>query len=182
MAVGILKAQLMDEEAMKRALNRMAHEMIEQIEPLDSLMLVGIRRRGLPLARRLAERIAAFEGVDVPVGEVDITLYRDDLSRLSDAPRVQGSLLPEPVTGKCIVLVDDVIYTGRTARAAMEAIMDAGRPERICLAVLVDRGHRELPIRPDFVGKNVPTARTERIGVSVHEIDGADMVALYDRG
>ena len=174
------KATLIDADGMNRALKRMAHEIIEQVEPLDRLMLVGIRRRGIPLAHRLSALIGQYEGVHVPVGEADITLYRDDLTHLSDQPKVSGTVLPESVTGRNVVLVDDVIYTGRTARAAMEAIMDQGRAERICLAVLIDRGHRELPIRPDFVGKNIPTSRTERVHVQVQEIDGTDAVVLYD--
>ena len=177
---GRLKAHLMDSAAMHRAVTRMAHEIIEQLEPLENVMLVGIRRRGIPLANRLAETIARCEGVRVPVGEVDITLYRDDLTRIADQPNVSGSQLPMDVTGKTVVLVDDVIYTGRTARAAMEAVLAQGRAERITLAVLIDRGHRELPIRPDFVGKNIPTSRTERVGVRVTEIDGEDSVALYE--
>ncbi len=177
---GRLKAHLMDSAAMHRAVTRMAHEIIEQLEPLENVMLVGIRRRGIPLANRLAETIAHCEGIRVPVGEVDITLYRDDLTRIADQPNVSGSQLPMDVTGKTVVLVDDVIYTGRTARAAMEAVLAQGRAERITLAVLIDRGHRELPIRPDFVGKNIPTSRTERVGVRVTEIDGEDSVALYE--
>ena len=176
---GQLKAQLMDSAAMQRAVNRMAHEIIERLEPLENVLLVGIRRRGVPLARRLADTISRYEGVTVPVGEVDITLYRDDLTRIADQPRVGGASLPEDVTGRTVVLVDDVVYTGRTARAAMEAILAQGRAQRILLAVLIDRGHRELPIRADFVGKNIPTSHTERVGVRVTEIDGDDGVALY---
>ncbi len=179
MAGGIPKAQLMDGDTMQRVLTRMAHEMMERLAPLDDVVLVGIRRRGVPLAQRLSGIIQQTEGVQVPVGELDITLYRDDLTRLYDQPKVASTALPVDVAGKTVVLVDDVIYTGRTARAAMDAIMDQGRAARIRLAVLIDRGHRELPIRADFVGKNVPTAQTERIGVQVMEIDGGDGVALY---
>ena len=160
-----LKAKLMDAPAMQRALSRMAHEILEQLDPPESIVLVGIKRRGVPLAQRLAALIERFEGVRVPVGELDITLYRDDLTTLYDQPQLKGASLPVDINGKLVVLVDDVIYTGRTVRAALDA--------------LVDRGHRELPIRADFVGKNVPTAHSERIAVRVTEIDGEDSVALY---
>lgn len=173
------KAQILDESAMNRALKRMAHEMIEQLDPLSSVMLIGIRRRGIPIAERLAAFIEQYEGTRIPVGEVDISMYRDDLTEISDQPRVSATSLPQNVTGKIIVLVDDVLFTGRTARAAMEAIMDLGRPSAVRLAVLIDRGHRELPIRPDYVGKNIPTSRMERVRVRMREIDGEDRVALY---
>ncbi len=174
------KAQIMDGPAMNRALARISHEMIEQIDNLENAVLVGIRRRGIPLARRLSALVSRYEHLDLPVGEVDISMYRDDLTRLSDGPRVKGAEIPVSVTGRTVILVDDVLYTGRTARAAMEAVMDAGRPAAIRLAVLIDRGHRELPIRPDYVGKNIPTSHHERVGVHVTEIDGDDMVALYE--
>lgn len=177
---GIPKAYLMDGETMQRVLTRMAHQIMEQ-EDVGDLLMVGIRSRGVPLAHRLADVIEKVEGVHVPVGELDITMYRDDMSRIGEHPEVSGTVLPETMTGRTVILVDDVLYTGRTVRAAMEAIMDRGRASRIRLAVLIDRGHRELPIRPDFVGKNVPTAKTERVGVQVEEIDGGDGVALYDR-
>lgn len=177
---GIPKAYLMDGETMQRVLTRMAHQIMEQ-EDVGDLLMVGIRSRGVPLAHRLASVIEKVEGVHVPVGELDITMYRDDMSRIGEHPEVSGTVLPETMTGRTVILVDDVLYTGRTVRAAMEAIMDRGRASRIRLAVLIDRGHRELPIRPDFVGKNVPTAKTERVGVQVEEIDGGDGVALYDR-
>lgn len=180
MAVGFPKAQLMDGDTIQRTLTRMAHELIEQLDPLDNVMLVGVKRRGVPLAQRLAAIIEKHAGVRVPVGELDISLYRDDLTRISEQPQVAQTVLPCEVTGRTIVLVDDVLYTGRTVRAAMDALMDAGRPAKIRLAVLIDRGHRELPIRPDFVGKNVPTAQNERVGVQVAEIDGGDGVALYN--
>ena len=179
---GIPKAQLMDSETMARVLTRMAHEIMERAGDLQDLILVGIRRRGVPLAQRLADVIEKVEGVRVPVGELDITLYRDDLSKLYDQPKVNHSKLDMPITGKTIILVDDVLYTGRTARAAMDAVMDQGRPAKIRLAVLIDRGHRELPIRADYVGKNVPTAQSEKIGVQMMEVDGGDGVALYDAG
>lgn len=177
MAGGIPKARLMDGETMQRVLTRMAHEMMEQLEPLTDVVLVGIRRRGVPLAHRLADIIEKYESVRVPVVEVDIAQYRDDLAE--DRQQAAPVALPLDVTGRTVVLVDDVLCTGRTVRAAMEAILSQGRASRIRLAVLIDRGHRELPIRPDYVGKNVPTSQQERIGVQVEEIDGGDGVALY---
>ena len=178
MAGGIPKAQLMNGESIQRALTRMAHEIMEQLAPLDNVVLVGIRRRGVPLAQRLADIIEQYEHVKIPVGEVDIAMYRDDLSNRE--VKVERQILPVDVTGRTVVLVDDVLHTGRTVRAAMDAILDQGRAAKIRLAVLIDRGHRELPIRPDYVGKNVPTAQTERIGVQLEEIDGGDGVALYN--
>ena len=178
MAGGIPKAQLMNGEGIQRALTRMAHEIMEQLAPLDNVVLVGIRRRGVPLAQRLADIIEQYEHVKIPVGEVDIAMYRDDLSNRE--VKVERQILPVDVTGRTVVLVDDVLHTGRTVRAAMDAILDQGRAAKIRLAVLIDRGHRELPIRPDYGGKNVPTAQTERIGVQLEEIDGGDGVALYN--
>ncbi len=178
MAGGIPKAQLMNGEGIQRALTRMAHEIMEQLAPLDNVVLVGIRRRGVPLAQRLADIIEQYEHVKIPVGEVDIAMYRDDLSHRE--VKVERQILPVDVTGRTVVLVDDVLHTGRTVRAAMDAILDQGRAAKIRLAVLIDRGHRELPIRPDYVGKNVPTAQSERIGVQLEEIDGGDGVALYN--
>ncbi len=178
MAGGIPKAQLMNGEGIARALTRMAHEIMEQLAPLDNVVLVGIRRRGVPLAQRLADIIEQYEHVKIPVGEVDIAMYRDDLSHRE--VKVERQILPVDVTGRTVVLVDDVLHTGRTVRAAMDAILDQGRAAKIRLAVLIDRGHRELPIRPDYVGKNVPTAQSERIGVQLEEIDGGDGVALYN--
>ncbi len=177
---GMPKAQLMAGDAMNRALIRMAHEMMEQLDPIQEVVFVGIRRRGVPLAQRLADIIARYEDVSLPVGEVDIAMYRDDRDPSEVRISVQEKNLPVDVTGKIVVLVDDVLHTGRTVRAAMDAILDQGRPAKIRLAVLIDRGHRELPIRPDYVGKNVPTAQSERVGVQVAEIDGGDGVALYD--
>ena len=179
MGYGIPKAQLMAGDAMNRALTRMAHEMMEQLE-LNNMVFVGIRRRGVPLAQRLADIIERYEHVKCPVGEVDIAMYRDDRDPSQVSIRVQEQKLPVDVTGRTVVLVDDVLHTGRTVRAAMDAILAQGRAARICLAVLIDRGHPELPIRADFVGKNVPTAQNERIGVMMQEIDGGDGVALYD--
>ena len=177
MAGGIPKAQLMNGEGIQRALTRMAHEIMEQLAPLDNVVLVGIRRRGVPLAQRLADIIEQYEHVKIPVGEVDIAMYRDDLSNRE--VKVERQILPVDVTGRTVVLVDDVLHTGRTVRAAMDAILDQGRAAKIRLAVLIDRGHRELPIRPDYVGKNVPTASSELIAVKVVEFDGENRVALY---
>ena len=175
---GIPKAQLMDSETMARVLTRMAHEIMERAGDLQDLILVGIRRRGVPLAERIGQLIEQAEG-PVPVGTLDITFYRDDLSLLSEHPQLKGTDVPADVNGKNIVLIDDVLYTGRTARAAMEAVMDMGRANSIQLAVLIDRGHRELPIRADYVGKNVPTSRQEMVRVCVKEFDGVESVELY---
>jgi len=174
------KARIMDEEAMRRAITRIAHEILEKNKGVEGLVLVGIRRRGVPLAERLARQIEAIEGRRIPVGSLDITLYRDDLTLRSDHPVVHRTDVPFSVQGKKVVLVDDVLYTGRTVRAALDAIMDLGRPALIQLAVLVDRGHRELPIRADYVGKNVPTSRREIIHVKLKEIDGEDAVVIEE--
>jgi len=176
----VFKTRLLDAEAINRALTRIAHEIVEKNKGTSDLMLMGIITRGVPLARRIAAKIAQFEGVEIPVGSCDITLYRDDLSKVADQPVVGASVIPVDLTGKCVVMVDDVIYTGRTARAAMDAIMDQGRPRLIQLAVLVDRGHRELPIRPDYVGKNVPTSRREIVHVRLTETDQAEEVILVE--
>lgn len=173
-----LKAILMDEAAMMRSLARITHEIIERNRGCDDLCLIGIKRRGVPLSDVLAANMQKFEGAFVPVGYVDITRYRDDLTQICTAPATADSLFPVEVTGRTVVLVDDVIYTGRTARAAIEAVFAAGRPKSIQLAVLIDRGHRELPIKPDFVGKNVPTAHDEIIQVMVQETDGIWQVCL----
>lgn len=166
--------QILSADDIRRAVTRIAHEIAERNEGVGSVVLVGIRRRGVPLAQRVAATLLDFEGVKVPVGSLDITLYRDDLAMRGPAPVVHSTNLPVDVTGRVVVLVDDVLYTGRTVRAALDALSDFGRPERIQLAVLVDRGHRELPIRADFVGKNVPTAREERIETKLYEVDKTD--------
>lgn len=172
------KAQILDKEGIRRSLTRIAHEIIERNKGTDHLTLVGIRRRGVPLAERLAERIRDIEGSRVPVGILDITLYRDDLTTLAYQPLVRSTEIPFPVSGKTVVLVDDVIFTGRTIRAALDALIDLGRPRVIQLAVLIDRGHRELPIRADYVGKNVPTSGKEEVSVRLLEIDGEERVVI----
>ena len=175
------KAQIMDENAMNRALSRIAHEIIEKNKGVDNVVLIGIKRRGVPLAQRLAEKIKEFEGEKVPVGILDITLYRDDLSTLAEYPVVNSSNVPFDINGKIVVMVDDVLYTGRTARAAMDAIIDMGRPKALQFAVLVDRGHRELPIRADYVGKNVPTSKSEVVHVQDMEYDQCNRVIISDQ-
>ena len=166
------KAEIMDENAMKRALRRIAHEIIENNGGVENLKLVGIQRRGVTLAKMIREIIEQVEGVRLPLGVLDITFYRDDLSSLSEHPVVNATDLPFQVQDARIVMVDDVLFSGRTARAAMEAVIRLGRPARIRLAVMVDRGHRELPIDPEYVGKNVPTAREEQICVLTPQFDG----------
>lgn len=162
----------------RRTLARIAHEIIERNIVLEDLILVGIHTRGVPLAKRLAASIAAFEGTKVPIGALDISLYRDDLSTMNSKPVVHSTDITTAVTNRSVVLVDDVLYTGRSIRAAMDAIVDLGRPRSIQLAVLIDRGHRELPIRPDYVGKNVPSSRHEEIQVRLVETDGIDEVVI----
>lgn len=174
--------EILSADDMRRALVRIAHEIGERNEGVTDVILVGIMRRGVPLAERIAASIADFEGFQVPVGHLDITLYRDDLRRLGAAPLVRKTSIQADINEKAVVLVDDVLYTGRTVRAALDALTDFGRPARIQLAVLVDRGHRELPIRADFVGKNVPTSRDERVEVRVAEIDDADSVVIIHGG
>ena len=175
------KADIMDKSAMERALRRIAHEIIENNRGVDGLTLVGIQRRGVTLAKMLQEMIEQVEGVKLPLGVLDITFYRDDLSILSEHPVVNATDLPFQVQDAKIIMVDDVLFTGRTARAAMDAICDMGRPSLIQLAVMVDRGHRELPIRADYVGKNLPTSKSEMVGVNVPEFDGEMSVVLYER-
>ena len=175
------KGKVLDAEAIRRALARIAHEIIEHNKGAAQVALVGIQRRGVVLAKRLAEQIAAIEGEGVPVGALDITLYRDDLSRIAPNPVVQATKIAFDITDLKLVLVDDVLYTGRTVRAALDALIDFGRPTEIQLAVLVDRGHRELPIRADYVGKNVPTSLKERVEVRLAELDEVDDVVLEER-
>ncbi len=169
----------MDEAQIRRSMARITHEIIEKNGGADGLCLLGIRRRGIPLAQMLADNIRKFEGITPAVGHIDITLYRDDLSETGEMPTTYGSDIPTNISGLNVIIVDDVIYTGRTARAAIEAVFRHGRPRSIQLAVLIDRGHRELPIRPDFVGKNIPTAKNEMVAVMLEEIDGATGVSLY---
>lgn len=173
-----VKARLMDEDAVNRAITRISHEIIEKNKGAEELAVIGIQRRGVPLARMIASKMEQAEGVKIPFGILDITLYRDDLSMLSDVPTINGTDIPFSIMGKKIVLVDDVIFTGRTARAAIDAVMDCGRPRLIQLAVLVDRGHRELPIRADYVGKNIPTSLDEIVHVQVREFDGEQNVII----
>jgi len=174
------KAVVMDEKAIKQALRRIAHEIIERNKGIEDVVLVGVRKRGVPLATRLQSYLAEIEGSPLPLGILDITLYRDDLSQREDQPVVHTTDLPFDLNKKHVVVVDDVLYTGRTIRAAMDALIDHGRPATIQLAVLVDRGHRELPIRADYVGKNVPTSRSEQVEVKVQEIDQVDRVDILE--
>lgn len=171
---------VMEPDAVRRAVTRIAHEILERNKGIEALALVGVRSRGVHLATRIASLVREIEGADVPSGIIDITLYRDDLSRAEQTPRVQGTEIPFPIDGQTIVLVDDVLFTGRTVRAAMDALMDFGRPAAIQLAVLVDRGHRELPIRADYVGKNLPTSRNQSVDVRLLEVDREDAVVLRD--
>lgn len=177
------KAIVLDEQAIRRALTRIAHEIIEKNKGIDDIVLVGIRTRGIYLANRLAERIKQIEGKKVPVGDLDITLYRDDLSKKTEDldPLVKEANIENDIHNKKVILVDDVLYTGRTVRAAMDALIDLGRPSSIQLAVLVDRGHRELPIRADYVGKNIPTSSSEKIVVELTEIDQLDQVSIHEK-
>ena len=173
-----VKSQIMDKAAIERALKRMAHEIIEQNKGLESLYLVGIRTRGVPIAERIAKYFNDIENRDMPVGILDITLYRDDLTTISHQPVIKGSKIDFPIDNSRIILFDDVLYTGRTVRAAIDALLDFGRPKQIQLCVLIDRGHRELPIKADFVGKNVPTSQDEIIKVTFEETDELDNVAI----
>lgn len=174
------KTVIMDAQAIRRAIIRVAHEIIEKNKGVHDVVLVGVRTRGVPLAERLASEIEGIEGIKVPVGILDITLYRDDLSTLGHQPIVHETQIAVDINGKKVILVDDVLYTGRTARAALDAIVDIGRPEVIQLAVLVDRGHRELPIRADYVGKNVPTSRKEIVSVQLAAVDKAEQVVIKE--
>jgi pyrimidine operon attenuation protein/uracil phosphoribosyltransferase len=174
------KTVIMDAQAIKRALIRISHEIIEKNKGVADIVLVGIRTRGVPLAERLAKEISDIEGVRLSVGILDITLYRDDLSTLSYQPVVHQTQIPVDINGKRVILVDDVLYTGRTVRAALDAIIDIGRPTAIQLAVLIDRGHRELPIRADYVGKNVPTSGKEVVSVQLSDVDQIDNVIIKE--
>jgi len=176
------KAVVLDEKAINRALTRISHEIIERNKGAEDIVIVGIKTRGIYLAERIAEKIFQIEGVQCPVGELDITLYRDDLSYKTkdQEPLVKGSNIPVDIVDKKVVLVDDVLYTGRTVRAAMDALIDHGRPAQIQLAVLIDRGHREFPIRADYVGKNIPTSKLERIVVQLNESDGVEKVSIHE--
>lgn len=169
---------IMTAQEMRRALTRIAHEMVERNKGCDDLVIIGMLTRGVPLARKIAARIKEIEGMEVPVGELDIGLYRDDLSYRQSPPSLRPTSIPIDIDGKKLVLVDDVLYTGRSIRSAMDALIDLGRPRYIQLAVLVDRGHRELPIRADYVGKNVPTSSEEEVEVCISSIDGKDEVAI----
>jgi pyrimidine operon attenuation protein/uracil phosphoribosyltransferase len=172
------RIRVLDAPSIDRSLTRISHEILERNKSLRGVGLVGVQTRGVPLARRLAERLGAIEGSAPPVGVLDINLYRDDLSRIADHPILRRTEIPYELDDAVVILVDDVLFTGRTVRAALDALMDLGRPRQIQLAVLVDRGHRELPVRADFVGKNLPTAETERVDVRLTETDGEDEVVI----
>jgi pyrimidine operon attenuation protein/uracil phosphoribosyltransferase len=174
------KARIMDEAAMLRAIHRISHEIIEKNKGTRNVVLIGIQRRGVPLAKLLADHIGQVEGAKIPVGTLDITFYRDDLSLLAEHPVINGTDIPFNITDKDVVLVDDVLFTGRTTRAAMDAIMEVGRARTVQLAGLFDRGHRELPIRADYVGKNVPTSRSEFISVRVAPFENENNVAVLE--
>lgn len=180
MTTSVKKKNIMDSDAMRRALVRISHEIVEKNKGVNNVVLVGIRTRGVPLAQRLCKQIAQIEGVTLPVGSLDITLYRDDLSTLAYNPVIKETDIDFDLNGKTVILVDDVLFTGRTIRSALDALIDMGRPKAIQLAVMVDRGHKELPIRADFVGKNVPTSTSESVDVAFVEIDGRDEVSLSD--
>lgn len=174
------KAQLMDDKAIGRAITRVSHEIIEKNKGVEEIVLVGIKTRGVPIANRICNKIEQIEGTKINTGELDITLYRDDLKKVDVDPILNGSNIDFNINEKIVILVDDVLYTGRTVRSALDAIMDIGRPKSIQLAVLVDRGHRELPIRADYVGKNVPTSKQEIISVKLAETDGEDSVTIKE--
>jgi pyrimidine operon attenuation protein / uracil phosphoribosyltransferase len=174
------KAKLLEPDDMRRAITRIAHEILERNKGAMNLAIVGIHTRGIPLAERIAEKVSELEGVQIPSGKLDITLYRDDLSEVGLQPIVRQTQVPFDISSRRIVMVDDVFYTGRTARAGLDALIDLGRPGSIQLAVLIDRGHRELPIRADYVGKNIPTSKQEIVKVKLIETDGEDAVELYE--
>lgn len=173
-----MSKEIMDADGMSRTIKRISHEIIEKSSDLSNVVLIGIKRRGIYLAERIKKNIDVFENVDLPIELIDITFYRDDLTKKSDQPVINNIEFKNDIKGKRVILVDDVIYTGRTVRAALDAILEKDRPSSIELAVLIDRGHRELPIRPDYVGKNIPTSKDEHINVCVKEIDDADGVYL----
>ena len=170
---------MLDTAAVERALKRISHEIIERNQGCDTICLVGVCRRGVPLAKRLSDQIFQIEGKRVPVGSLDITRYRDDIGQIEEMPVLNATDIPFDINGRDVILVDDVLFTGRTARAAMDALIEMGRPATVQLAVLIDRGHRELPIRGDYIGKNIPTSKNERIAVRVPEYDGTTAVVLY---
>jgi len=177
------KAEILDQAAINRALTRMSHEILEKNKGGEDLVLVGIKTRGVPLAKRIQEKIKQIESLDIPMGELDITLYRDDLQKavIGEEPELKAVNIDIELANKKVILIDDVLFTGRTVRAAMDAVMDIGRPSQIQLGVLVDRGHRELPIRADYVGKNIPTSEKEVIVVQLNEIDENDLVSIYEK-
>ncbi len=176
-----IKAKIMDEVAMNRSITRLAHEIIERNKGVEDVALIGIHTRGVPIAHKIAKKIKLIENVDVLVGSLDITLYRDDLSEVNDKAVINSTSITFDINNKKVVLVDDVIFTGRTVRAAMDAIIDIGRPKNIQLAVLIDRGHREFPIRADYVGKNVPTSKKEVVKVNVDDVDENNNVLIYEK-
>ncbi|NLL53186.1 MAG: bifunctional pyr operon transcriptional regulator/uracil phosphoribosyltransferase PyrR [Peptococcaceae bacterium] len=176
----IPKHKIMDADGIRRAITRISHEIVEKNKGTENLVLIGIRTRGVPLAERIQARILDFENVKLPLGLLDITLYRDDLSMIDVQPVIHETKVPFSIEGKTVILVDDVLYTGRTVRAALDALIDLGRPQKIQLAVLIDRGHRELPIRADYVGKNIPTSSREIISVCLSEIDNSEEVLLLE--
>jgi len=177
----IEKYCLMSKEDVEKTIKRIAHEVVEKVRDMENVVLVGIKTRGVPLAKMLKEEIRIITGKDVPLGAVDITFYRDDLSIVGEKPQVKGTDLPFSVEGKDVILVDDVLYTGRTVRAAMDEIIDYGRPSSIKLCVLIDRGHRELPICPDFVGKTITTTKKEIVKVKLEEVDGLTEVVICEK-
>jgi|SRR5690625_2345453 len=174
------KTTILDASSVNRALTRIAHEILERNKGGENLVLVGIKTRGVPLAKRLQAKIRQIEDITVPIGELDITLYRDDLQKKSADPELLATNIEVDIKNQTVILIDDVLYTGRTVRAAMDAVMDIGRPAQVQLAVLTDRGHRELPIRADYVGKNIPTSKEELIVVNVNEHDGLDEVSIFE--
>lgn len=178
---GTPKNRIMDKDGIRRAVSRISHEIVEKNKGTKDLILIGIRTRGVPLAERIREKILEIENINLPLGLLDITLYRDDLSTIGVQPVVHETKVSFSIEGKTVILIDDVLFTGRTVRAALDAIIDLGRPQKIQLAVLVDRGHRELPIRADYVGKNVPTSSKEIISVCLEEVDGNEEVILLEK-